>query len=354
MKPSSKRLTLWQIADLAGTSKSTVSRVLTNDPHVSEETRRRIQAVIQERGFQPNLFARGLRGGRTGQIAVIGRWMERGFIADVIRGIDDVAGRNDAHVLSCFAHSTEDFIALWRKFAQSGQVDGTVLIAPPTELLAHEVDPGDVPVVLCACQAPNSRKGWKGVDTVMLDNRKAIEEMLKHLLDQGCRHIVHMAGSADIYETRERARIFSEYLDRFPGLQTEIIPVPETREMARLKTFEYLKDHDQKAPDVFFCFNDDIAIGVILALKEAGIQVPAQTAVTGFDDDELAEFVGLTTIHVPMVLIGQEAMRLLLLRLNESEESRIARHTLIELILKVRSSSMIREARGAGAAAAAG
>jgi len=79
MADNGKRLTMWQIAKLANSSKSTVSRVLSNDPHVAPATRKRVEAVIKAHGFRPNLFARGLRGGRTGQIAVIGRWMEEGF-----------------------------------------------------------------------------------------------------------------------------------------------------------------------------------------------------------------------------------------------------------------------------------
>ena len=85
---SPKKLNLREIARLAGTSKSTVSRVLRNQPRVSDETRQRVQEVIEQHNYSPNLFARGLSGARTGLIGVVSQWMESGFYAEVIRGID--------------------------------------------------------------------------------------------------------------------------------------------------------------------------------------------------------------------------------------------------------------------------
>jgi len=343
-KRNSKRLTLHQIAEMAGTSKSTVSRVLTNDPHVSPETRRRVQEVIDRHGFRPNLFARGLRGARTGQIAVIGRWMERGFLADVIKGMDMVASRHDAHLLSCLAHGPEDYISLWRRFAVGGQVDGIILVAPPLKILDHQVEPGDIPLTLCACHASRNRRGWNAVDAVSLNNVGAKNAILEHLLEQGCRYLVYLEGTADTYDARERVLCFQRFVESHPDVVGEIVRDATWRDTARMRTLEFL-EKSPVLPDAFLAYNDMVAVGALEALRQRGIRVPEDVAVSGFDDANMAEFIGLTTVHVPGVLIGQEAARLLFMRLDEEEESRIARHTIVELTPKIRRTSLFAQGR---------
>jgi len=343
-KHNGKRLTLHQIAEMAGTSKSTVSRVLTNDPHVSPETRRRVQEIIDRHGFRPNLFARGLRGARTGQIAVIGRWMERGFLADVIKGMDMVASRNDAHLLSCLAHGPDDYISLWRRFAVGGQVDGIILVAPPLKILEHRVEPGDIPVTLCACHGARSRKGWSAVDAVSLDNVSAMTRILEHLVEQGCRYLVYLEGTADTYDARERALCFQRFVESRRDVTGEVVKDATWRDTARMRTLEFL-DRTAVVPDAFLGYNDMVAVGALEALRQRGIRVPEDVAVSGFDDADMAEFIGLTTVHVPGVLIGQEAARLLFLRMNEEEETRIARHTVVQLTPKIRRTSLFEHGR---------
>ena len=344
-KHKKKRLTLWQIADLAGTSKSTVSRVLTNDPDVSPETRERIQKVISEQGFHPNFFARGLRGGPTGQIGVLGRWMEQGFIANVIQGIDDLAAHHHAHLLTCFAHSADDYIDLWRQFTEARQVDAMILIAPPPELFSETVDWQELPLVLCASHAPKNRKGWQHVDSVTLDNRGAMDALLDHLVAEGCRHLVHFQGASGIYEAIERAEVFSNFCAARKELKPEIVLVDETYVKSRAKVHEYLDAHGHP-PDAFVCFNDMIAMGALEALKERKLAVPAEVAVTGFDDEAAAEARGLTTIAIPGIRLGQETVRLLYLRLEEKQgDTPTARNSTLQLNLKIRASSRQKEAR---------
>ena len=340
--PPSKRLTLWEIAELAGTSKSTVSRVVTNPSQVAPETRKLVEAVIEKHGYHPNLFARGLRGGRTGQIAVIGRWMERGFLADVIKGVDAVSSGEGSHVLCCLAHSTEDYIHLWQRFSQGGQVDGIILVAPPLKLLAQQVGDREVPVVLCACHAPQSRKGWKNVDAVILDNARACRSMMEHLVAQGCRRFVHLEGAAETYDAQERRDVFMDFIREHAGMEGSVLADAEWRGAARAKVAEYLKVQS-RPPDAFVAFNDSIATGAIEGIRDCGLRVPKDVAVTGFDDSEIAEFAGLTTVHVPSSLIGEEATRLLFARLGNTSESRMARTTLIDLTQKIRVTSLFRQ-----------
>lgn len=340
MKKHSKSITLRQIAKLARTSKSTVSRVLTNHPSVSPKTRARIEAVIRKQGFRPNLFARGLAGGRTGLIAVIAAEINSGFYAEVIKGIDEIAGQHNGHLLSSFAHGVSDYIRLWKELAEGGRADGIILVAPPMEILTHDVLPTYIPTVLCACRGQRSKKGWNRVDSVTIDNQKAVEEVLGHLVGQGCQSMVHVSGPADVFDAIDRRKSFEAFIERNRHLKGEVIQGNLTREGGRAAVLEYLNRH-AGLPDAFVAFNDSTALGVLEALKEHGLPASRPIAVTGCDDEPSSTFVGLTTLHMPMVDLGRETARLLFDRLEKKNEDDSPRHTVIGLTLKVRESSRL-------------
>lgn len=346
MRNQKKTLTLRQIAKLARTSKSTVSRVLTNHPSVSPKTRERIQAVIQKHGFKPNLFARGLAGGRTGLIAVLTSEINSGFYAEVIKGVDEVASQYDGHVLSSFAHGIADYIDLWSGFATGGRVDGIILVAPPTDILGRSIGAGEVPVVLCACRPGRDDKNWSFVDTVTVHNGKGMIEMLRHLVEQGCTRLVHMAGPSNIWDAAERRASFDRFIADHTNLQGEVIELAMTRESGRAATLDYLKKNGG-CPDAFVACNDLVALGAMEALKESGVRVPDTVAVTGCDDDAASTVLGLTTLHMPMVELGRETARLLFDRLKTRDPAVPARASVLDMALCVRSSSLIGKGRKA-------
>ena len=344
MKSDKKNLTLRQIAKLAKTSKSTVSRVLTNHPSVSPKTRERIQNVIRKHGFKPNLFARGLAGGRTGLIAVLCSELNSGFFAEVIKGIDAVTGQYEGHVVSSFAHGTEDYISLWDNFARNGRVDGIILVAPPTEIFERTIEPGEVPVVLCACGVGVDRKGWESIDSVVMDNARAMNEIMRHLVDQGCRKFLHIAGPHNIYDAVERQRAFEKFVSDHPNLVGDVVETAMTRESGREAALQYLKANKDRA-DAIICCNDLIAVGVLEALKESAVQVPDEIAVTGCDDDAASAILGLTTLHMPMIDLGRETARLLFDRLETRKDVVPARESTLEMTLKIRVTSLARKDR---------
>lgn len=340
MKKEGKSLTLRQIAKLARTSKSTVSRVLTNHPSVSPRTRERIETVIDKHGFRPNLFARGLAGGRTGLIAVLASQINSGFYAEVMKGIDEAANLQRGHLLSSFAHDQDDFIRLWLEFAEGGRADGVILIAPPLALMEQMVKPEHVPSILCACTAPKAnKKGWTQVDSVVLDNRKAFEQILRHLLSRGCRHLVHMAGPSDIYDSHDRRQAFEEFVTASKVVKGDVVEAGLSEEDGHTAVLRYL-DFNPKLPDAFVAFNDATAIGILGGLRERGYSVPQDVALTGCDDEPPARFVGLTTLHMPMVDLGRETARLLFDRLAHRGDPLPPRQSVVEMTLTVRSTSL--------------
>ena len=343
MKIEGKRLTLRQIATLAHTSKSTVSRVLTKHPSVSPRTRARIEAVISKQGFRPNLFARGLAGGKTGLVAVLAAEINSGFYAEVIKGIDEIAGQHDGHLLTSYAHGDSDFIRLWKEMSEGGRVDGIILIAPPMGMFSEQVESHYVPSVLCACRALRNRKGWGEVDSVVLNNQRGFEELMQHLVAQGCRYFVHVAGPADIFDGVDRRRVFEKFIESDASLKGDVIQATLTREGGRAAVHDYLSRHTGW-PDAFVAFNDDTALGVLEALRDHGIAVPTPVAVAGCDDEPASTFVGLTTLHMPMVELGRETARLLFNRMEHRGEQLPVKTSTVDLSLRVRGSSRRRGA----------
>ena len=339
MRKTSKTITLRQIAKLAHTSKSTVSRVLTKHPSVSPRTRARINKVIQKQGFRPNLFAQGLAGGRTGLVAVLTSEINSGFYAEVIKGIDQVAGQHDGHLLSSFAHGSKDYIDLWRSFAVGGRVDGMILIAPPLDILTHRIRSDDIPIVLCSCRPEDSNQGWEHVDSITVDNQKGINELMRHLVDQGHKRFTHIAGPSDIYDAVQRRRAFEHFLTDHPSLTGEVVETTMTREGGRTAVLDYLRRGDRQT-DAFVACNDLAALGVLEALKENRNNISQPMAVTGFDDDPSSDILGLTTLHMPMIDLGRESGRLLFDRLGRRDEQPLARNSLVEMTLRIRATSL--------------
>lgn len=332
------KLNLIEIAKLAGTSKSTVSRVLRNEPHVSPEVRARVEHIITAHDYQPNIFARALTGARTGLIGVLGRWLESGFAAEVIRGMNDEVDRHGCRLMCSFAPGIEEFIRLWKMFSRGGHVvDGVILVAPPMDLYNEAVQSDDRPVILCASRpARSAAAGWDKVDFVALDNETAMLGLVDHLARRGYRKLVHLAGPPDTFDTKERIRSFRKGVAAHRGMSGVEVQGAWTRELGRSVTRDYLHTHER--PDAFLAFNDPIALGVLDAVRERGLAVPEEVGVTGWDDVPFCECAGLTTIHQPMTKIGEECARLLFERLEDKQRA-VRRTVVMEMPVVARTTT---------------
>ena len=331
-----KPLNLVEIAKLAGSSKSAVSRVIQNQSGVAPEVRARIQHTIRVHHYRPSLFGRGLKGSRTGLIGVLGRFMESGFTAEVIRGIDDEVKRRGGHTLVSFAPGIEEYIAFWRSFVSGGQVDGVILIAPPVDLFNQSVGPSDRPTILCAAEPPKKATSWQRAGAVTVDNRSAMDRLVHHLVIKGYKRLAHLAGQPDIFDTQERVRCFEDAIRKHPGITGHVLQGAWTSELAREVVHEHLETHGTW-PDAFLAFNDAIALGTLQTLQAMKIAVPDRIGVTGWDDIPFSDYAGLTTIHLPMHEMGIKTAEILY-RLLEGKAGDLhaARRAKLEMPLKAR------------------
>lgn len=335
---SRKPLNIIEIATLAGVTKSTVSRVIQKQAGVAPETRARVEHIIEVHHYRPSVFGRGLKGARTGLIGVLGRWMESGFTAEVIRGIDDEVKKRGGHLLCTFAPGIDEYIDFWRSFAAGGQVDGSILIAPPLDIYEQAVLPGDKPVVLCASKPPSREKGWSSVGSLSVDNRKAMNKIVEHLVSGGCRRLVHLAGPPDILDGQERCKSFLDSVSRHRGVTGTVIQGAWTAILARSIVHEHLHSHRQ-TPDAFVAFNDASALGALEALKALRVSVPDEIAVTGWDDVPFSSFAGLSTVHLPMVEMGWETARMLFRKLDGRTRPDESENLVLEMPLQIRQTA---------------
>lgn len=333
-------MTLTRIAALAGTAPSTVSRVLSNDPRISEATRERILALLATHDYQPNLFARALKGGRTGQIGVLSSSIGSGFFAEVLQGIDQTTKTRDTHVLCSFAHGTDDYLKLARDLLTSGRTDGLILIDPPLELYDQSIPARATPAVLCASRALRRGSAWRAIDSVTVDSRDVMRRLVDHAVEQGSRRLVHLAGPRNTYDAQARRSAFAEATVLRRGLRAFIMDGHLIESDGR-RTAERLLRRSRSFPDVLVCFNDSTAQGVLQALKNAGRDWMGRIGVSGWDDSPASTFLDLTSVSMPTNDVGKKAAELLLDRLGADQSKIKARHVELPASVLVRASTLL-------------
>ena len=307
-------------------STATVSRVMHGQDRVSPSTRRRVLEVIEALGYVPDSAAQSMGRGRKeviGLVAIESRAPETEieqegllFIEEVLRGVESALSPLGWPVLISVRRTTDNAGAYQWLQKMSAKVDGLLIaegIDPPERLarLASRV-----PVVLIAGSPDESH-----ADIVHADNRTGTRALVSHLIERhGKSRLFYVGGPPEAPDARERRGAFEEELARHQGVR--LAGSFEGRFAAvagQLAVREILTAPRGEAPDAIVCANDQMAIGAMWELQAAGIRVPADIAVTGFDDVHLGAMLTppLTTVHQPMRLLGERACALLLDRIAD-------------------------------------
>lgn len=307
--------TLEVVAERAGVSRSTASRVLTGATNVSPAARESVMRAAAELGYLPNLAARSLVTRRSDSVAFVVSETEERFFSDpffgaVLRGAHAEISRAGLQLLFVIT-GTDDERRKFQSFAGSGHVDGVVLIS------LHDDDP--TPAKLRASGIPLVSVGRLGVDDgvtnfVDTDNISGGRMAVRHLVERGCQRIVTITGPQDMTGSRDRLEGFGLGLSaagrgRLPGdaVAGDFTAAGGAAAMRALLT---------TIPDVdgVFAANDLMAIGALQELRIAGRKVPDDVAVVGFDDIALAGVAqpALTTVAQPIEAMGRATARMLI------------------------------------------
>jgi DNA-binding LacI/PurR family transcriptional regulator len=299
------------VAREAGVSYQTVSRVLNDSPAIRPATRQRVLRVIDELGYRPNAAARALVTSRSKIIGVLSSQSALYGPTTSIQAIE-VAARAGGYRLSVtsIGASDPDSIRAGLDFLLSQSIEALVILAPQVGVIEaiHEFSIG-VPFVTLEASAADDGRG------LSVDQTRGARLAVRHLIDLGHESIVHLAGPSDWLEARARLDGYRAELAE-AGLAPHAQIVGDwTAEFGFIAGRELLAKLDFTA---IFCGNDQMALGFLHACREAGVTVPDQVSVVGFDDTPESEHFAppLTTVRQNFVEIGNRAIALLLAELR--------------------------------------
>jgi DNA-binding LacI/PurR family transcriptional regulator len=335
------RVSIKDIAKAAGVSHSTVSRALSDSPLVSDETKARVQHLAQEMGYSPNTLARSLVTRQTYSVGLVVTTIADPFIAEVVQGIEATAHDHGYTVVLCNSGAEPEREIAAVEMLRSKRVDGVIVTSSRVGALYLEhLERIGVPIVLI--NNHNEQSG-RYTFTVTVDNRHGGCLATDHLIQLGHRRIAYVTAPAD----------HSSDLDRMTGYRQALVdsgiePDPDLvvpgngRADGGERALETLTALDV-LPGAVFCYNDMTAIGLINAARGAGLVVPSDLAVVGFDDIPFATYCcpPLTTIAQPKVEMGQLAMKmtLSLMAIEEGENGEELSNIVVQGKLIVRAST---------------
>jgi LacI family transcriptional regulator len=335
--------TLYDVAREAGVSIATVSRVFHGQEQVRPATRQRVLEAIATLGYVPDGAAQSLAARRKeviGLVAVESRGPETEverqsflFIEEVLRGVEHSLGDLGWSVLISFLRDSALGDAYRRMQKISAKVDGMIIaegIIGPEQLAQLAAR---VPIALIAAYPEGLQ-----ADVVGVDNRAGTTAAVRHMVERhGRTRLLYIAGPANAPDARERRLAFDEAAAQHPGVT--VIGSFEGRFAAisgQLAVRELLDRPRRELPDAIICGNDQTAIGAMRELQAAGIQVPADIAIIGFDDIHLSALLAppLTTIRQPMRLLGERACSALLKRIADPSLPTRAERLPAELVIR--------------------
>lgn len=308
--------TIKDVARAAGVSVATVSRAMNGHSNVLPDTRERILAAAKALRFTPSGAARSLIMRRTETVGALLPDLHGEYFSELIRGIDQAARARGLHLLVSSSHGdAEEAAAALR--AMAGRVDGVLIMAPQAgdaPLLEHLAP--RLPTVLL--NSPELAEGAARNDgaplrlpSFTIDNVDGGRAMTAHLAAQGRRRIAFIGGPAGNHEARARCQGYREALAALPQPQAPIEFDGDFSEAAGQAVGRHIAAMPAaRRPDAVFAANDMMAIGCLVALAEAGIAVPGEVALGGFDDIPIARYVTppLSTVHVPIAELGAAAL----------------------------------------------
>jgi LacI family transcriptional regulator len=312
------------IAKLAGVSRSTVSRVINNYSNVPEATREKVMRVIEQFHYEPNTSARVLAGKGTDTIGLFvisiadqqsaNRIYQNNYFAPFVDAVVDTANSLGYYVLIHTVYTQEDFVKVKQAFMQK-RIDGGIIVGTQKNIdNVRELVELGAPSVLIDYDISEVIEHRLGSDNLAIINSKDFEgtaEAVRYLIDLGHRDIGIIRGRMNTFSGRERYAAYEATLRRH-GLAIQekwVLEGEFIKQNASLEVKRLLESREP-LPTALFSSNDDMAIAAMEALKEAGLQVPEDISIIGFDDVPIASqwSPGLTTVRLPIFEMSREAV----------------------------------------------
>lgn len=323
------RIGIKDIAKRANVSTATVSYVLNGTRNVSPETRERVLRVVEELNYTPNDVAKSLKSRRTNIIGVIAEDVTVFNVPEIIDGINDYADQHDMHILLTnmrlhkrVGHNF-DHIDAYKKYAEnavadliSKQVEGIIYIGVHPRDVTGLIDTQGKPTVYTYCYADSEI-------SIQYDDEQASYDAMKYLIKHGHQKIAIISGLMDSLPSRLRFngyyRAITEY--ELPFNPNYIKVGDWGMESGYTLTKELLQLEQSERPTAILIMNDIMAVGAMRALSKAGMVIPDDMSIVGFDNREFCEYVNprLTSMDLPLHRMGYSAMEILVSKIKNKE-----------------------------------
>jgi LacI family transcriptional regulator len=335
-------VTVYDIAKEAEVSVSTVSRVLNGTAPVKESTREKIMALINKYQFQPNALARSLTKKETKMIGVILPDITNPFFPEVFWGVENEANSKGYTFFLCNTSGQPELESQSLTILREKQVDGIIFMGGRINLsncsqeLAKEVEDiaKKIPIVLVNGNLPES-----SLHRVIINEGKGAEILTQHLIDLGHNKIAFFGGYDYVSTTTQKVKAFKKTMkaNGFKVPNECVLYGDFSMDAGKKMMADILKR--EKRPTAIFCVNDVTAVGAIKVAVEAGLNIPEDMAIVGFDDTILASTVipELTTVSQKSLELGKNAVNVLHKLINNEKVKKL---TVIEPELVIRNSTL--------------
>lgn len=306
-------ITIRDVARRAGVGLGTVSRVINHSPLVNELTRTRVERAVAELDYVPNPAARGLPRGRTNTIAVIVPFFTRPSIIERLRGVENTLVQTDYDLIVYNVETPARRDQCIREVPRRGRVDGVLVISlPPRQADVAYLAKANVPIVLVDAHHPSLDQ----LNRLVVEDVRGGQQVTEYLIELGHRRIAFVGDAPDSPFN------FTSSNDRLQGYRTALrkAQIPFERDyvaqgehgrvQARELALALLRRSER--PSAIFAASDTQAMGVLEAARELRLNVPRDLSVVGYDDIEVAEYLGLTTMRQSLFESGKRGVELLL------------------------------------------
>lgn len=307
------KVTIKEVALRAGVSIATVSRAFNDSSVVDERTKERVKKAAHELHYVPSALGRNLSTRKTNAIGLLLPDLFGEFFSEVIRGSDETAQQFHYHLIVSSSHSSKDEIDAALK-AMRGRVDGLIVMSPHVDAqILYANLPHHLPVVLMNCKVDGD-----SYDSVTIDNYGGAYRIARHILDHGHKRVAILKGTENNIDALERLRGYRAAVAD-ARYRCEIVEL--AGDFSEASGYDAVKTllRGTSRPTAILASNDAMAIGALSALRDAGIAIPDEIALAGFDDIPIASYLtpSLTTVHIGINSLGVNAVEVVLHAIRE-------------------------------------
>jgi len=307
-------VTIKDIAKVAGVSHTTVSRALSGNPAISQQTTRRIQQIARQMGYMPSAVAQSLLSQQTKTVGMVVTTIADPFVASVVEGVESIAQTANYSVFLATSHNNpEQEINVVETFHRR-RVDAIIVTSSRLgSLYSDRLEQIKIPIVLI-----NNQADGEYLYSIAANDIDGARLAVEYLLKQNHRRIGYVGAVNRPHSNKRRLAGYQAALQN-AGVEPDPSLVGQVDAATDLERGRRgLALHVDAGATALFCYNDVIAIGLMMACRENNIAVPEQLSIIGFDDIDSAAYVSpaLTTVSQPRFLMGQQAMQMTLALLN--------------------------------------